>query len=345
MAIQLEPVIAKEHFEYQITCIDSHTQGEALRLAVNGIPHLSGKDMIEKRKYFQDHYDFIRTALMDEPRGHRDMFGAILTEPVHEEADYGIFFLTPDGYIDMCGHGTIAAATDLVETGLVKKVEPYTDLRFDTGAGIVTAKVKIVNGRAAEVRLNNVPAFVFKENLTTVVDGKEYQYDLAFGGDFFTMVDARQVGLEINVSNYSTYADLGVKMLEAVNREVEIKHPTADIEGSIVCEFYDSTKTDHSDMKNIVIFGDYQADRSPCGTGTSAKMAVLHKRGEFEIGESLINESFIGSIFKGELVGETKVGEFEAVLPVITGTANVVGVATFLIDPEDRLKYGFHIGK
>lgn len=344
MALNLKPNIAMEHY-VSLTCIDSHTQGEALRLVIGGAPELEGNDMVERRKYFEKHYDYLRTALMDEPRGHRDMFGAVLTEPIDPTAHYGIFFMNPDGYIDMCGHGSIAAATDLVEAKLVPVQEPYTDVRLETGAGVVTARVKVEEGRAVEVELKNVPAFVYKENLTTVVDGKEYHYDIAFGGDFFTMVNAEQVGLEICPENCSAYTELGIKILEAVNKEVEIKHPLVDIEGSVVCEFYDERKSERSDMKNLVAFGDYQADRSPCGTGTSAKMAVLHKRGQFDVGDTLVNESFIGSLFKGHIEGECMVGSFPAVLPVITGTANVLGVATYLIDPNDRLKYGFHIGK
>mgnify|MGYP000647846167 CR=1 FL=1 len=173
MSLNLIANINTDKYEYKLTCIDSHTQGEALRLVVGGLPDIPGNTMMERLHYFENNYDFIRTALMDEPRGHGDMFGAVLTEPIHEEADYGIFFMNADGYIEMCGHGSIAASTDLVEAGLVKVTEPYTDVKFDTGAGVVTCHVRVENGKAIEVELNNVPAFVYREGLTTCIDGKE----------------------------------------------------------------------------------------------------------------------------------------------------------------------------
>lgn len=343
MQLNLIPSIETKDYEIELTCIESHTQGEALRLVIGGVPELKGNNMIEVREYFEKNYDYIRTALMYEPRGHNDMFGAVLMPAVHPDAQFGIFFMNPDGYIDMCGHGTIAAATDLVEARLVEVAEPVTEIRFETGAGIVSARVHVEKGHAVNVELNNVPAFVYREGLTTVVDGKEYNYDISFGGDFFTMVNADQIGLEICQENASYYIELGMKMLKAVNEEVEISHPLVDIRGSVVCEFYSEKKNEKSDMKNIVVFGNYQADRSPCGTGTSAKMALLYKHGRLGINETIVNESFIGSLFEGKLTGETMAGDFPAVYPVITGQANVLGVSKYLVDAKDRLKYGFQI--
>lgn len=333
--------IKDDIFEHQITAIDSHTSGEFLRLIVSGIPKLSGKTMIDRRNEFREKYDYIRTALMLEPRGHKDMFGAVLTEPVTEAADFGIFYIESAGYIDMCGHGTIAAVTDLVETGMVSMQTPFTTITFDTPAGTVQAKARIENGHVADVSLVNVPSFVYRENLSLMLDDREIKYDIAFGGSFFTMVDISQFDIAIEPENISKIADWGIRILELVNEQVEIRHPLLNISGTNVCEFYSGTDTPGADMRNVVIFGEHQADRSPCGTGTSAKLALLARHHQIKNGEILKNESFIGSLFKGQIIGETNVGEYPAVIPEITGSAYMTGISTYLIDRRDPLKYGF----
>lgn len=333
--------IKEDIFKHQITAIDSHTSGEFLRLIVSGIPELTGATMIERRNEFRDKYDYIRTALMLEPRGHKDMFGAVLTEPVTEEADFGIFYIESAGYIDMCGHGTIAAVTDLVEAGMVPMQEPFTTITFDTPAGTVQAKARIENGHVAEVSLVNVPSFVYRENLGLELDGRKIKYDIAFGGSFFTMVDISQFDTTIKPEHISKIADWGIRILELVNEQVEIRHPLLNISGTNVCEFYSETETPEADMRNVVIFGEHQADRSPCGTGTSAKLALLARHHRIKSGEILKNESFIGGLFKGQIIGETNVGEYPAVIPEITGSAYMTGISIYLIDKRDPLKYGF----
>jgi proline racemase len=341
--MDIRPNIRKEDFEYSFTVVDSHTVGEPTRIVLGGLPELKGSTMIEKKKYFVENYDFIRTALMFEPRGHRDMFGALITEPVHEEADFGIIFIETAGCLNMCGHGTIGAVTVLIETGVIKAEEPVTHVTLDAPAGIIEVDANVENGKVKSVTLTNVPAFVYKEGLTTVVDGREIKYDLSFGGSFFTLVDISQFGLDINTSTVSQIIDIGMKILPQVNKEVEIRHPELDITETDVCEFYGTPHDEGSSARNVVVFGKQQADRSPCGTGTSAKMAFLHKNGKLDIGQKYVNESFIGTKFIGEIKGETKVGDYDAVIPKITGSAYITGCGTYLIDPDDPLKYGFLI--
>lgn len=339
--MKIQPKLDMNLFEAQLKAIDSHTCGEFLRLVVDGMPEIKGSTMMERKNYMQENLDHYRRALMDEPRGHKNMFGAILTEPIHKEANYGVLFIEGEGYINMCGHGTIATSTILVETGMVPVTEPVTTVVLDVPAGMVKAEVAVENGRAKEVTLTNIPAFVYKENLTTVLDGKTYHYDISFGGDFFVMVDVRQTGLDIARENVEKLSKIGCKLLEQINREVTIKHPTVDITKSQVCEFFQPSPTPGVDMRNMVAFGKNQADRSPCGTGTCAKMALLYKHGEFKIGDTLVNESVVGSIFKGKIKEATKLGNYDAIIPQVTGTANITGVATYLIDPTDQFKYGF----
>ena len=342
--MNLKPDLDIASYAGAYKAIDSHTAGEFTRIVVGGVPDLPGRTMIEKKEYFMAHYDTIRTALMFEPRGHRDMFGAILTEPCNPQADFGIFFIETAGVLNMCGHGSIGAATALVEAKLVPVQEPFTEIAFDAPAGLIKTKVRVEQGHAVEVSIVNVPSFLYKKGLTTNIAGKEITYDLAFGGSFFTMVDASQFGLDINEGTVTTFIDWGMKILRQVNAEQHIKHPLLDITGTDVCEFYSSHCKDGADVRNVVAFGKYQADRSPCGTGTSAKMASLFALGKMEVGQSIINESFIGTRFKGTILGETTVGPFTAIIPQITGSAYITGVATYLIDADDPLKDGFLIG-
>ena len=283
---------------------------------------------------------------MFEPRGHHDMFGALLTDPIHPEADFGVIFMDTGEYLNMCGHGTIGSVTAIIETGLVPAVEPYTEVVLDAPAGIIRTKAEVKNGKVLNVTLTNVPAFLYKENLTTEVDGREVHYDISFGGSFFALVDTTKLNIgEINPKTVPEYTKLGMKMMEIINKEIPVKHPLLDIDTVDLVEFYGPTPNpDKATMRNVVVFGDAQADRSPCGTGTSAKLATLHKWGEIGIGEEFIYESFIGTTFKGVIKETTKVADFDAVIPMITGSCYLTGVGTYLIDGTDPLKYGFQVG-
>lgn len=343
--MEIHPRLDPDAFEASFHAIDTHTVGEFTRIIVSGFPELKGETMIERKNFLARNYDKYRRALMFEPRGHHDMFGALLTDPVHAEADFGVIFMDTGEYLNMCGHGTIGSVTAIIETGLVPAQEPYTEVVLDAPAGLIRTKAEVKNGKVMNVTLTNVPAFLYKENLTTVVDGKEIVYDISFGGSFFALVDIEQLGWDVNAEMIPVLTDFGMKLISQVNEEVQIRHPELDITTVDLAELYCHTDTPGCNKRNVVIFGDHMADRSPCGTGTSAKLAALYKKGQIGIGEPFVYESFIGSRFKGVILKETKVGEFDAVIPQITGNAYLTGEATYVIDPDDPLKYGFKVGR
>lgn len=342
--MEINPKLNLGAYEASFKAIDTHTVGEFTRVIFSGFPELKGNTPIERKHYLQEHYDDYRKALMFEPRGHHDMFGAYVTEPISKEADFAVFFMDTGEYLNMCGHGTIGTTTAIIESGLVEAKEPYTELTLEAPAGLIRVKAAVKDGKVTSVSLKNVPAFLYKENLKTVVDGKEITYDISFGGSFFALVDIEQLGWKVTPENIPMLTDFGMKVIEQVNKEVEIQHPELDITSVDLAELYCSTDTPGCNKRNVVIFGDHMADRSPCGTGTSAKLATLYKRGEIGLNEPFVYESFIGSQFKGIALEETKVGEYTAVVPEITGSAYVTGEATYVIDGDDPLKYGFQVG-
>lgn len=322
--------------------IDSHTAGEPLRLIVGGIPRLKGGSVSEKRDDFQNRYDYLRCAVMREPRGHKDMFGAILTEPVMQEADLGVFFIHGNGYHNMCGHGTIATATIAVECGLVEVMEPETVIRMETPAGLVTANVAVKNGKAVNVTLKNVPSFLYQRNVEVNVEGYgKIVIDISFGGNFFAIVSAEELGIEICPENTDRLIRAGMAVIEAANLQVQVQHPELSyIHGIAECEIFGPAKSPGAQLQNITIF-DGQIDRSPCGTGTSAKVAALFARGELGLGEEFVYESVLQTKFVGKAVSKVKIKDLEAVIPEVTGSAYITGMNQMLIDESDPVKYGF----
>lgn len=322
--------------------IDSHTMGEPTRVVLDGFPDLEGNSMMERKKFLEENYDYYRTALMLEPRGHKDMFGAIVTEPITPEADLGVIFMDSGGYLNMCGHGSIGTATIAVEAGLVTVTEPYTNVVLETPAGIIRTHVKVENGKAIEVSILNVPAFLYKENVEIEIDGyKKFTVDIAFGGSFFALIDEEKIGIEIKPENLDKITTLGMKIIETINNTIEIQHPYLDITTVDLAEFYGKYTNPKANMKNVVIFGESQVDRSPCGTGTSAKVATLYAKGKLALGEEFIYESITGSMFKGIATKETMVDEYKAIIPQITGSAYITGMNQILLDKDDPLEYGF----
>ncbi len=325
--------------------IDSHTVGEATRIIYEGFPELPGSTMMEKKKYLEKNYDHYRTALMLEPRGHRDMFGALITEPVNPEADLGVVFMDSGGYLNMCGHGSIGTASMAVETGLVAVTEPYTEVVLDTPSGIIRAKVRVEGGKAVEVSILNVPSFLYRENLKAEIPGYgTIPYDISFGGSFFALVDAEAIGLDLKAKYIEEITELGMKLRNRINKEVNIRHPYLDITTVDLVEFYTSADHPQADLKNCVIFGQAQADRSPCGTGTSAKIAALYAKGELGLNQKFVYESMIGSIFKGEAVQELEISGIKAIIPQITGSAYITGMNQWILDDDDPLEDGFLLG-
>lgn len=332
-------------FSRSIHAVDSHTMGEPTRVVVGGVPQVPGKTMPEKKKYLEDHLDYLRTAIMLEPRGHNDMFGSILTSACSPEADFGIIFMDGGGYLNMCGHGSIGAATIAVETGIVPMKEPVTEVVMEAPAGIIHANVTVKNEKVQEVSIVNVPAFLYKADQEVEVPGYgKIKFDISFGGSFFAIIDAKQLKIKLIPENADKLKVLGIQIRDIINKEIKIQHPILEhIKTVDLVEFYDETDNPDADLRNVVVFGQGQVDRSPCGTGTSAKLATLYSKGKLKKGEEFVYESIASTLFKGKILDVTKVGEYDAVIPQITGSAYITGFCQYVIDEDDPVKHGFRL--
>lgn len=324
------------------TAVDSHTEGMPTRVITGGVGVIPGTTMNDKRLYFMEHLDHIRLFLMNEPRGHAAMSGAILQAPTREDADWGVVFIEVSGCLPMCGHGTIGVATVLVETGMVEVMEPVTTIRLDTPAGLVIARVAVSDGHADSVTFENVPSYSVRLDATVEVPGYgTVPYSLAFGGNFYAMVDLDAVGLQFDRDNQQEILAAGLAIMDAINATDPPRHP--EIDGVDHChhvEFIAPGSTAQHSRHAMAIYPGW-FDRSPCGTGTSARMAELWARGELALDRDFVNESFIGSSFTGRLVRETTVAGIAAVVPTITGRAWVTGIGQYLLDPADPFPTGF----
>ena len=328
-----------------ISTIDSHTGGEPTRLVVSGIP-LKGGTLLEQREFMRQNLDHLRSALMCEPRGHRGMFGAIMAPPTRPEVDFGIIWVDHDGsYLNMCGHGTIGIGAVCVEAGLVAVTEPLTTIRIDMPAGLVEARVSVKDGRATRVAIVNVPAFLFRQDVEVEVpEHGRIPLDIAFGGSFFAGVQAKHLGLEVDPANVDALVRAGLAIRKAVNRQVEVRHPTlAHIKSVDLVTIWGPGRAPGARYKNIHVFSDGSFDRSPGGTGTSHMMTILIKRGLMREDEAIISEGITGSLFGGRMLSRTKVGSFDAWVPEISGTAFVTGFHQFVLDPDDSLAHGFRM--
>jgi proline racemase len=324
------------------SAVDSHTEGMPTRVVTSGIGVIPGETMNDKRLYFIEHLDHIRTLLMCEPRGHSAMSGAILQPPTRPDADWGVVYIEVSGCLPMCGHGTIGVATVLAETGMVELHEPETTIRLDTPAGLVTALVTVEDGHVRRVTIQNVPAYVERMNAEITVSGiGKVPYSLAFGGNFYALIDLADVGLPFDRKYQQEILQAGLAIMAEINRQAAPKHP--EISGVDYChhvEFIAPGSTAKYSRHAMAIYPGWY-DRSPCGTGTSARMAELWARGQLAIGDDFVNESFIGTRFTGRLIGETQVAGIPAVVPTITGRAWITGMGNYLLDPTDPFPAGF----
>jgi proline racemase len=322
--------------------VDSHTEGMPTRVVTAGVGPLPGATMLERKLRFEAEQDELRLLLMREPRGHGAMSGAILQPPTRPDADWGVLFIEVSGCLPMCGHGTIGVATVLVETGMVAVTEPETVVRLDTPAGLVEARVAVRDGRAGGVTLRNVPAFRLRAGAAVEVDGLgAVTYDLAFGGNFYALVPARSVGAVVDPARGAELVGTGLAIMAAINANGRPVHPEDPrIAGCHHVVLHEPGR-DGADARAATAIHPGWLDRSPCGTGTSARMAQLHARGELPVGEPFVNESVIGTRFTGRLVEETTVGGLAAVVPEITGRAWITGMAQYLLDPTDPFPEGF----
>ena len=325
-----------------VTTVDAHTAGEATRIVTGGVPHVIGNIMAEKKAWIQEHLDDLRRMLMWEPRGHQDMFGAILTAPVSQDAHTGIVFMDSGGYLDMCGHGSMGAVTVLVDTGMVclDGLEDGMDkeIILDSPAGKIKARVKIKDGGAGQVTLRNVPAFYYDSVDIELPRRGKIRVEISYGGNFFALVNVDQLGVSLATRHLDQLKALGLEIRDRVNETISIVHPGTGKAARVdLTELYQ----DGDPVKNMVVFGNGQVDRSPCGTGTCAKMAWLYKMGRLKVGQIYHHESILNTRFAGKIVEETSVGDRVAIVPEITGSAHITGFHQFVAENNDPFKTGF----
>ena len=326
------------------SAVDSHTEGMPTRVITGGVPTLPGDTMLDRKLHFEAERDELRLLLMREPRGHGAMSGAILQPPTLPDADWGVLFIEVSGCLPMCGHGTIGVATVLVETGMVEVTEPETVIRLDTPAGLVAAHVAVEGGRATAVTLRNVPSFLHEQDSTVDVPGLgTVTYDLAFGGNFYALLEAASVGLAPAPDQAQALIDAGLAIMAAINAARLPVHPEdARISGCRHVVLH-APGHDGADARAATAIHPGWLDRSPCGTGTSARIAQLHARGELEVGVPFVNESVIGTRFTGRAVSVTEVAGRPAIIPEITGRAWITGIGQYLLDPSDPFPAGFRL--
>lgn len=325
--------------------VDSHTEGMPTRVVTGGVGVIPGETMAARRAYAVDHLDHLRTLLMEEPRGHAAMSGAILQPPTRPDADAGVLFIEVSGFLPMCGHGTIGVGTVLVETGMVAAVSPLTTVRLDTPAGLVTAEVAVrEDGAATGVTIRNVPSFPVRRDATVPVDGLgQVRYDLAYGGNFYAFVALADLGIPFDRAAGPRLLAAGQAIMAAIDRTDPPVHP--EDPGTAGCHgvYLAAPGSDARHSRHAMVIHPGWFDRSPCGTGTSARMAQLWGRGELPLATGFGNESLLGTRFTGRLVEETTVAGRPAVVPEVTGRAWITGTAQYLLDPEDPFPAGFRL--
>lgn len=323
-----------------VRTVEMHTGGEPLRVVVDGFPPIEGETLLDKRRYVQAHLDDYRTALMWEPRGHADMYGALLVEPDNQSADVGVLFVHNEGYSTMCGHGIIALGTLLSE---LEAFGPDGPLRIQTPAGVVTTRPQWVDARVRTVAFENVPSFVVARNETVAVDGLgTVRFDLAFGGAFYAFCDVEQFGIELDGDHFDELVNLGRRIKRAVAAHNEITHPEDDDLGFLYGTIFTGpARSAEGDSRNVCVFADGEVDRCPTGTGVSARLALRRDAGAIDVDEPFVVESIIGSQFTGRVLDDFDFHGHEAVLPEVTGSAHVTGTSTFLRNPEDPYDNGF----
>lgn len=322
--------------------VDSHTEGMPTRVITGGMGLIPGATMFERRAYFLEHLDHIRELLMNEPRGHAAMSGAILQPPTRPDADYGVLFIEVSGCLPMCGHGTIGVATVLVETGMVEVTEPVTTIRLDTPAGLVVAEVHVKDKVAESVTLTNVPSFALGlDRKVEVAPWGQVSYDMAFGGNFYAIVRLEELGIGFDRANKDQILNAGLAIMAAIDEQDLPVHPGNPAITGCHHVYLAAPGSDAVHSRHAMAIYPGWFDRSPCGTGTSARMAQLHARGELALDTDFDNESFIGTHFIGRLVGQGELNGIATVIPTITGRAWVTGTAQYMLDPRDPFPRGF----
>jgi proline racemase len=342
----------------QIRTIDAHTAGEPLRLIVEGFPRVEGRTILEKREWVRENLDHLRRALMLEPRGHADMYGALLTEPERPDSDAGVLFMHNEGYSTMCGHGVIAVITIALERRLLVPRAGRDEIVLDSPAGPIHARARMaglpstelrsgkpdLSGTAVkEVTFRNVPSFVLHAGVPVTLGARELRADVAFGGAFYAIVDSEAAGSPIMTARLPELRRAGMQIKESIEASLRIEHPAQPGLHGIYGTIFTGPASGEADLRNVTIFADAEVDRSPCGTGTCAVMAVLAAMGLLERHQTFTHESIIGTLFRGRVVDEATVGELSAIVPEISGEAYITAENTFIINEDDPLAYGFRL--
>lgn len=337
--------LSSDNFMNSFSAIDTHVGGADCRVIYAGFPEPEGDSVMERKHFFEKNCDMLRASLMNEPRGHRDMTGVVLGEPVSPEADIAVYFIDSGGWLNMCGHCTIGTTIAILETGIVPMSEPITELVLETPSGLIRTRAVCENGKVKEVTMTNTPAFLYGTGYEFEWKNQLVRYDIAYGGSFFALVDATQpsVNLEVAGATIPELTEIGMAIINSIPAGM-VKHPYLDINTVDLATFYTPPLSSDADGRGTNIFGAGQADRTAGGTATSAFMAMKYAEGALKVGDTFINESCIGSKFTGQIVDVTKVGEYDAPIIEISGNGHIYSRAEYMIAPDDEHKYGFVIG-
>ena len=328
-----------------LSALDYHTEGEPMRIVTGGVPTIAGRTMLDRSARFATEYDALRRLILFEPRGHAAMCAALLVPPSDAEADAGVVFVEPLGVVHMCGHGAIAIATMLVETGAVAMREPETPVALDTAAGRVAARVRVEGERVVGATIRNVPSYSVLLDAKVSVPGLgAVAFDLAYGGHFYALVEAAPLGLDLVPASAPRVIEVGEKIRAAIEAELPLAlvHPEGEqSKGLVYIQFHGPARDPRAHLRNAVVVAPAGLDRSPCGTGTSARLANLWARGVIGAGQEFVHESILGTRFLARIVGTTRVGPYEAVIPEITGRGWLYGLNQLGVQPDDPFPAGF----
>lgn len=325
-----------------LTSVDVHVAGEPLRIITDGLPEIPGDSQLERRAYCKENLDHIRKTLMLEPRGHHGMYGCIITPPAEKGSDFGVLFMHNEGWSTMCGHGIIGVLTMGIETGRFQMEGTSRTFTIDSPAGKVVALAEVKGKKVSRVSFENVPSFVLEKDLQLTVDGREIKADISFGGAFYVILPSALLDLSVQKRDLPELKRWATKIKRAAEQKVNVVHPLEPgLKGIYGVIYSDKPKLQTSDLRNVTVFANEQVDRSPCGTGTCARLASLHAHGEIREGESFVHESITDGQFKGTILGLEHVGGIEAVIPEVSGKAYLTGVHQFILNPEDPMPEGF----
>ena len=321
----------------RITTIEMHTGGEPLRVVIDGLPPIEGRTVLEKRRYFREHYDHLRTGLIWEPRGHADMYGAVVMPS--DDADFDVFFMHNEGYSTMCGHAIIALTKLAVETQLISKNE----ITFNVPAGRILAKAVVVEGKVVETSFRNVPSFVYLRNQRADVPGiGPVSFDVAYGGAFYAFVSSQDLGLRLEPDEANQLVEYGRLIKHAVMSQFPITHPFEEDLSFLYGTIFTGPANDPTNhSRNVCIFAEGELDRSPTGSGVSARAALHFAAGELDLNERITVESILGSTMSVRVVETARFGPYDSVIPEVSGTASIIGRNEFFFDPDDPFRVGF----